>query len=59
MHPIDRSIRFVRGDQAFLLIHGVGGTPIETRSLAHGFARTQLAEHCGSSDNLKVTNWMD
>jgi carboxylesterase len=66
VHLIDRSIRFAGGHQGFLLIHGLGGTPLEMRYLAHGFARAgysvhvpQLAGHCGSASDLRVTNWMD
>jgi carboxylesterase len=66
MHLIDRSIRFAGGCQGVLLIHGLGGTPVEMCYLAQGFARAgysvhvpQLAGHCGSADELKVTNWRD
>ena len=65
-HLIDGSIRLAGGHQGFLLIHGLGGTPLEMRYLAHGFARAgysvhvpQLAGHCGSSSDLRATNWTD
>ena len=48
----------------FLLIHGLGGTPIEMRYVAQGLARAghtvrvpQLAGHCGSAEELKATTW--
>ena len=48
----------------FLLIHGLGGTPIEMRYVAQGLARAgytvhvpQLAGHCGSAEELEATTW--
>ena len=45
----------------FLLIHGLGGTPIEMRYVAQGLARAghtahvpQLAGHCGTAADLKA-----
>jgi carboxylesterase len=50
----------------FLLIHGLGGTPIEMRYVAQGLARAghtvhvpQLAGHCGTADDLRATGWAD
>jgi len=50
----------------FLLIHGLGGTPVEMRFVARGLARAghtvhcpQLAGHCGSFEDLRATSWKD
>ncbi len=66
MHLSDQSIRFSGGRLGFLLIHGLGGTPIEMRYVAQGLARAghtvhvpQLAGHCGSADEIKATGWQD
>jgi len=47
-----------------LLIHGLGGTPIEMRYVARGLARAghtvnvpQLASHCGSVEGPRATVW--
>lgn len=52
-----------------LLIHGLGGTPVEMKSLARQLSDTgatvnccQLAGHCGTEDDLKATtrrDWYD
>jgi carboxylesterase len=49
-----------------LLIHGLGGTPIEMRYIALGLARAgysvsvpQLAGHCGSVDDIKRSRWQE
>jgi len=64
VHLVDQSIRFAGGPLGFLLIHGLGGTPIEMRYVAQGLARAghtvhvpQLAGHCGTADELKATTW--
>jgi carboxylesterase len=64
VHPADHSIRFAGGPLGFLLIHGLGGTPVEMRYVAQGLARAghtvhvpQLAGHCGSAEELKATTW--
>src|SRR5262245_25483571 len=66
MHVADQSLRFPGGRQGFLLIHGLGGTPMEMRYIAQGLARAghtahvpQLAGHCGSAQDLKATGWLD
>src|SRR6185295_1598008 len=66
MAPTDLSIRFAGGRVGFLLIHGLGGTPMEMRYVAQGLARAgytvhvpQLAGHCGSADDLRATGWED
>ena len=63
-HLADQSIRFAGGPLGFLLIHGLGGTPIEMRYVAQGLARAghtvhvpQLAGHCCSAEELKATTW--
>jgi len=62
----DKSIRLAGGNKGFLLIHGLGGTPIEMRYIAQGLARAgytvhvpQLAGHCGSVEDLRSTGWAD
>jgi carboxylesterase len=66
MRAVDQSIRFPGGRVGFLLIHGLGGTPIEMRYVAQGLARAghtvhvpQLAGHCGSVNDLRDTSWAD
>jgi carboxylesterase len=66
MQPRDQSIRLPGGRLGFLLIHGLGGTPMELRYVAHGIARAghtvhvpQLAGHCGTLEELKATGWLD
>ena len=66
MAPTDLSIRLAGGRLGFLLIHGLGGTPMELRYVAQGLARAghsvhvpQLAGHCGTVDELKATHWTD
>src|SRR5262249_20315112 len=66
MSADEHSIRFPGGGTGFLLIHGLGGTPIEMRYVAQGLARAghtasvpQLAGHCGSVEDLRVTGWQD
>src|SRR5262245_16961523 len=63
---MDQTIRLSGGRLGFLLIHGLGGTPLEMRYVAQGLAYAghtvhvpQLAGHCGSSDDLKATRWAD
>jgi carboxylesterase len=66
MTQSDLSIRLPGGRLGFLLIHGLGGTPMELRYVAHGLAGAghsvhvpQLAGHCGTVDQLKATHWTD
>lgn len=66
MSIIDRSLRLSGGRTGILLIHGLGGTPIEMRFIAVGLARAgytvscpQLAGHCGTAHDLKATRWQD
>ena len=64
--PVDHSVRIPGGPVGVLLIHGLGGIPVEMRYVANGLARAghtvhvpQLAGHCGSVDDLKATAWQD
>ena len=66
MQQTDQSIRLAGDGLGFLLIHGLGGTPMELRYVAQGLARAghtvhvpQLAGHCGTVDELKATVWTD
>ena len=62
----DQGYRFSGGRTGYLLIHGLGGTPMEMRFIAQGLARAghtvvcpQLAGHCGTADDIKKTTWQD
>ena len=66
MNSTELSIRVAGGRLGFLLIHGLGGTPMELRYVAQGLAHAghtvhvpQLAGHCGTVDELKATAWTD
>ncbi len=66
MTIIDRSFKVGTGRTGFLLIHGLGGTPVELKFVAKGLARRgflvhccQLAGHCGSDADLIATTWQD
>lgn len=57
---VDHSIYHEGGDTGVLLIHGLGGTPIEMRFVAQSLSRAgftvyccQLAGHCGTPDDLR------
>ena len=62
----DRS-EFVPGGRiGFLLIHGLGGTPVELRFVARSLAQDghtvysmQLAGHCGTPEELRLSTWRD
>ena len=61
---IDRSTYHRGGRTGILLIHGLGGTPVEVRVIAQGLARAgytvyccQLAGHCGTAEQLQKSNW--
>lgn len=60
----DRSTFFEGGSTGFLLVHGLGGTPVELRFVAQGLARAgytvyccQLSGHCGSLEDLRESTW--
>ena len=62
----DRSFIFERGRAGALLLHGLGGTPVEMRYVAMGLARAgitvscpQLAGHSGSFEELRDSRWQD
>jgi carboxylesterase len=62
----DRSLFFPGNGIGVLLIHGLGGTPLELKSIARGLsaggftvACCQLAGHCGTEADLRATNWHD
>ena len=64
MSTVDRSTLFRGGRVGFLLIHGLGGTPVELRFVAQGLARAgytvsccQLAGHCASVHDLQESTW--
>jgi len=66
MGVIDRSL-FLPGNRVgVLLIHGLGGTPLEVKSIARGLNASgftvyccQLAGHCGSEEDLLATDRHD
>ncbi len=58
----DRSTFHAGGRVGFLLVHGLGGTPVEMRFVAQGLARAgytvhccQLAGHCSTIDELRTS----
>jgi carboxylesterase len=60
----DRSQFLPGGRVGVLLIHGLGGTPVELRFIAQGLARAgctvyccQLAGHCGTPEELRRSTW--
>jgi carboxylesterase len=60
----DRSLFIPGGRLGVLLIHGLGGTPVELRFIAQGLARAghtvyccQLAGHCGTPEELRRSTW--
>ena len=60
----DRSLFIPGGRVGVLLIHGLGGTPVELRFIAQGLARAghtvyccQLAGHCGTPEELRRSTW--
>ena len=62
----DRSYCFDRGPTGALLLHGLGGTPVEMRTVALALARAgvsvscpQLAGHSGSFEELQASSWHD
>ena len=62
----DRSYTFEKGRTGALLLHGLGGTPVEMRYVAMGLARAgvtvscpQLAGHSGSVEDLRRSRWQD
>ena len=66
MPILDHSLNFRAGPVGLLLIHALGGTPAELRSVAMGLAKAgysvycpQLPGHGGSFADLRATGWRD
>jgi carboxylesterase len=66
MQTPDRSYKIDGGRTGVLLIHGLGGTPIEMRYIANTMARSgysvsvpQLAGHCATEADIKYSQWQD
>jgi carboxylesterase len=66
MQTTDRSYKFDGGRTGVLLIHGLGGTPIEMRYVAlalsragHSVSVPQLAGHCATEVDIKFSTWQD
>jgi carboxylesterase len=64
MQEADKSLYLAGGRVGFLLVHGLGGTPMELRFVAQGLARAgytvhccQLAGHCDSVEALRTSTW--
>jgi carboxylesterase len=62
----DRSTFHPGNRVGFLLIHGMGGTPVELRYVAQGIARAgytvsccQLAGHCSTVETLRTSTWRE
>jgi carboxylesterase len=62
----DMSITLPGGPVGVLLIHGLGGTPVELKVVAKGLNKAgftvhccQLAGHCGTEEDLLATTWQD
>jgi carboxylesterase len=66
MSTPNRSYKFSGGPTGVLLVHGLGGTPIEMRYVALALSRAghtvsvpQLAGHCATEAELKFSHWQD
>jgi carboxylesterase len=66
MSTPNRSYSFEGGRTGVLLVHGLGGTPIEMRYVALALSRAgmtvrvpQLAGHCATESELKYSHWQD
>jgi carboxylesterase len=64
MATTNRSYRFDGGRTGVLLVHGLGGTPIEMRYVALALSRAghtvsvpQLAGHCATEAELRYSHW--
>lgn len=62
----DRGDYIPGGRVGVLLIHGLGGTPVELRFVARGLAHAghtvhtmQLAGHCGTPEELRRSTWRE
>jgi carboxylesterase len=63
---VDRSEWIPGGRVGVLLIHGLGGTPVEMRFVARAIAAAghtvytmQLAGHCGTPEELRRSTWRE
>jgi len=63
---VDRSQLFRGGRLGVMLIHGLGGTPVELRFVAQSLARAghtvhccQLAGHCATPEELRRSTWQE
>lgn len=66
LSPKDHSILLRGGEIGVLLLHGLGGTPVEMKNVARHLAESgstvlcpTLAGHCGSEADLTATKWED
>jgi len=66
MAIIDRFTYLAGGRTGVLLIHGLGGTPVEMRYVAQGLNKAgytvyccQLGGHCGDTEDLVKATWKD
>jgi carboxylesterase len=66
MKVADHSLYLKGGRTGLLLVHGLGGAPIQLRFVAvrlanagHTVCCPQLAGHCGSYEDLRLTGWRD
>lgn len=62
----DNSYFLPGGPAGVLLIHGLGGTPVEIKNVGKALARAgytvygmQMAGHCGTEEDLLATTWQD
>lgn len=62
----DKSMFLPGGRVGVLLIHGLGGTPVELRFVAQALGRAghtvyccQLAGHCGTPEELRRSTWQE
>lgn len=62
----DTTYRIKGGRVGVLLMHGLCGTPVEMRYVAHGLARAGYTVHCpliaghgGTEQDIKATTWQD
>ena len=62
----DRSLFIQGGRLGVLLVHGLGGTPVELRFIAQALARAghtvyccQLAGHCRTPEELRRSTWRE
>ncbi len=62
----DTTYRIKGGRVGVLLLHGLCGTPVEMRYVAHGLARAGFTVHCpliaghgGTQTDIKASTWQD